>query len=122
MSALVVWMDHEHAKIFALSPEKMETHSLKKHEVRHHTSHDEQKHKNAEGFFHELASELKGASELLLVGPGLAKAQFKHHLENHHHQDLAKKVVGMETCDHPTDNQILDLGRKFFKKYDLFYG
>jgi len=51
---------------------------------------------------------------------GLAKDHFKTHLETHHTAGLAKRIIGMEVVDHPTDNQILAASRKFFKTYDLF--
>ena len=34
-------------------------------------------------FYHELAQKLINAKELVVMGPGIAKEQFKHHCESH---------------------------------------
>jgi hypothetical protein len=31
---------------------------------------------------------------------------------------IAKRIIGIETVDHPTDGQILAYAKKFFKKFD----
>lgn len=120
MSATVVWLDHKTAKLFKMVPGKMETENLHRDDGGGH----EASHKKAmeEKYYHELAKRISAASEILLVGPGLAKQEFKHHLEKHHHEAIAKKVVGMETVDHPTEKQVLATARKFFKKFDLYAG
>ncbi len=120
MAACILFIDSDHAKFFNLNPGKMESSELKKHDVKHHTT-GEKNDEHEKHFFHEVAGHLKNATEILIVGPGLAKAKFKTHLETHHHQDLAKKIVGVETVDHPTDPQIVAAGKKFFKGYDLFH-
>lgn len=120
MAACILFIDGEHAKFFNLNPGKMETTALKKHDHATHTAHDKNE-EHDKHFFHEVATHLKNVTELLIVGPGLAKNKFKTHLETHHHHDLAKKVVGIETVDHPTDAQIIAAGKKFFKAYDLFH-
>ena len=120
MAACILFIDSDHAKFFNLNPGKIESTELKKHEVKHHTG-SEKNEEHEHHFFHEVATHLKGVSELLIVGPGLAKNKFKTHLETHHHHDVAKSVVGMETIDHPTDPQIVAVGKKFFKTYDQFH-
>jgi stalled ribosome rescue protein Dom34 len=121
MANYVVFIDLEHAKIFELHPGKIEEHSMRRHEIRHHNGSEKENnnHKNEEKFFHQVASRLVGAHEVLLVGPGQAKTHFKHHMERHDHE-VNKKVVGMETVDHPTDNQIVALAKKFFKAHLQF--
>lgn len=121
MAAAIVYLDHQHAKIFRLGVGKADASQLNRREIKHHQSAETDKHKNADKFFHEVALELKDASEILVIGHGTAKQEFVHHLQNHHHENLAKKVVGTETVDHPTDNQLLALGRKFFKTWDAFH-
>ena len=119
MSAYVVWLDSHHAKLFKMTPDGAE-YKMDKHEIKHHDSRDDANHKNVSKFFEEVAGKLRDASEVLLVGPGEARKQFKHHLENHHHAELAKKIVGNEPMDHPHDAQILAHARKFFKVYDVY--
>ena len=121
MSACILWIDSEHANLFQISSEKVSKKSLKLKEKKHSNSHqDQHKHEAEEHFFHEIAETIGSIEELLIFGPGLAKNRFKTHLEKHHHQPLLKSVVGVEPLDHLTDNQILEAGRKFFKKYNLY--
>ncbi|MBK9324335.1 MAG: hypothetical protein IPM97_15530 [Bdellovibrionaceae bacterium] len=121
MSACVVWMDSEHAKIFKISEKGIEKLDVKHHEAHPIGSHhDAHKHNSEERFFHAVAKAVGKADELLVFGAGIAKSHFKSHLENHHHADLAKHLVGVETLDHLTDNQILESARKFFKKYNTY--
>lgn len=122
MANYVVWLDSSLARIFELHPDKVEELHLKRVEFRHHNGAEKSQnaHKNLEKYFHELAGALKEAHEILLVGPGDAKTHFRHHLEAHHHADVNKKIVGVETVDHPTDGQIVALGKKFFKKHLQF--
>lgn len=121
MSACVIWIDSEHAKIFKISTSKIDKQTLKHHSVNpigsHHDSH---KHNSEEKFFHEVALAIGDVEELLIFGSGLAKNHFKTHIEKHHHSQLAKHIVGVEPLDHLTDNQILEASRKFFKKFNTF--
>ncbi len=122
MNTYVVWMDSSQAKIYKVSEHPTKKVTLHHQEIKHHTAGDATNHKDPEKYFHTLAHDLHDAGEVVLMGPGLAKTHFVTHLEKHHHGDLNKKIVGVETVDHPTENQILALSRKFFKKYDQFHG
>ena len=122
MANFVIWMDQDHAKIFELHPNKIEAHNMKRHEIRHHSGFEKEQnnHKNGENFFHLIAKSLSDAHQILLLGPGLAKAHFKAHLDQHHHSDLAKKVVAVETVDHPTDPEIVASAKKYFRTHLRF--
>ncbi len=119
MSATILWLDHAHAKLFKLLGNKIEINQFKRTEIRHHTANEEHSHKDFSKFYHDVANQLSESSEILLIGPGTAKTQFQHYIEDKN-PHLKEKVVGVMTVDHPTDNEILALSRKFFKKYDLF--
>lgn len=125
MAAYVVWLDSREAKVFGLLPSGVEPHHVKAHGKKHHDQphgkHQEAHHPEAEGVFKELSAILKDASQVLLLGPGESKTHFKTYLERHSAGTLAKKIVGVETVDHPSDNQILEHARAFFKKYDLMH-
>ena len=115
MSALVIWIDREHAKLFQFSEEKMERKNLKSHHTDHHTHpFDQLDIKRQEHEFHsEIATHLNDCERILIVGPGVAKNHFQNFLTEHF-PALARKVAGCETLDHPTDPQIAALARKFF--------
>jgi stalled ribosome rescue protein Dom34 len=123
MTNYVVWLDSEKAQIYNLTTTGVIKSHLKKKGADHHT-HDKKDHShdsNLEHFFRDLALKFGDAEHVLLLGPGLAKTHFKAHLETHHVNGLAKKIIGIENSDHPTDNQILAEARKFYKTYDLFH-
>jgi stalled ribosome rescue protein Dom34 len=74
-----------------------------------------------QGYFHKVAEALKGAQEILVVGPANAKAEFVKHLQSHD-RELSKKVVAVEPVDHPTDRQLLAYARKHFRATDRMRG
>jgi len=122
MANYVVWLDSSEAKIFGLHPTEVDEKKMQRTEIRHHTGVEKEQnnHKNAEKFFHQVADALSDANEVLLVGPGEAKVHFRSHLEQHHHARVGSKIVGVETVDHPTDGQIVALARKFFRNHLKF--
>ena len=122
MAQYVVWLDSVKAQIFNLTPEGVVKTHLEKTEVDHHThsKKDVEVDTGTEHFFHGLCAKFADAEEILLLGPGLAKTHFKTYLEKHQPSGLAKKIIGIENSDHPTDNQILAEARRFFKTYNLF--
>ncbi|MGZ3722895.1 MAG: hypothetical protein ACXVA9_08205, partial [Bdellovibrionales bacterium] len=122
MSHNVIWMDTEKALIFDLKESGIEKSHVQRREIKHHTFNSKDHHgdPSIEHFYKDLAVKLNGVEELLILGPGEAKTHFKTFLETHYASGLAKKIIGVESSDHPTDNQILAAGRKFFKTYNLF--
>ena len=120
MSSYVVWIDSEHAKVFKMGTEGVQNQNIKSHEHNHHTHNSRDQHPDHSKFYHSVAESLKGAAEILIVGPGQGKLQFKEHLSKHNHAELAQKVLSVESMDHPTEGQILAHARKFFKHAHLF--
>lgn len=113
-------MDGAQAKLFELVDGKVVPKGIHKHEHHHHTSGENSKHHDEEKYFHDLAKLLANYKEILLIGPGQAKVHFRTHLEKHHHGNVAKAIVGVETVDHPTDREILALAHSRFKAIDQF--
>jgi stalled ribosome rescue protein Dom34 len=125
MNNYVVWMDSKNARIFALKSTGIEKSVLRKSDKDHHTrnKHDKKIDANAEHYYRDLAARLKGADQLLLMGPGLAKADFKSHLTTHQANTLAKKIIGLEdfqSDEHKTEKQMMAQAKKFFKEYEHF--
>lgn len=128
MKSYVVYLDQHQAKVFEFQKgekhkESFSTgsdgrtgHSSQKHAHGKHVEHPSPEEKK---FYHDLAHRLGDASEILILGPGLGKVHFQKHLEEHH-KPLSTKVVGVETLDHITENQMLAHARKFFRAHDLF--
>ena len=53
--------------------------------------------------------------------PAQAKVAFRHYIDEKH-RDVAKRVVGVETLDHPSDGELLAYARKYFVKVDQMLG
>src|SRR6266853_3714327 len=103
MSSYIVYLDHENAKIFKMIPGQKTELNLHKHVKLNHLSNQVAKKKDPSSFFQEVEDSLNDASEILILGHGNAKEQFVHHLNDHPHNALAKKIVGVEAVDKPTD-------------------
>ena len=101
-----------------ISPEDVEKsviHTAKPHAHLHSKSGTVGSGRSAESksYYHAVAESLKGAQEILVVGPAQAKLQLIKHLHAHH-PAMAELVVGIETVDHPTDGQLIAYARKYF--------
>jgi stalled ribosome rescue protein Dom34 len=110
MSYFSVWIDKQHAFIYEFTVDDvLET------KMQAHGAHDEA---HTEKFYHEVAQKLNNAKEVLLMGPGVAKDQFKHHCEKHHHNQLAHAIVGVRAMEgHPTKAMMMSKAHEFFKTY-----
>ena len=112
MSYCALWLDHQNAYIYTFTADGVEEAKLHSHGNEH------DKNNIPDKFFHEIAGKLNGTKELMIMGPGVAKDQFKHHCENHHHNALAKVIVGTKTmAAHPTKAMMLEKAHEFFDSY-----
>ena len=116
MASYVVWLDTDHANIHKFTSDGINQENMKRQGQTPHTHNHTDAARDSEKFYHELAGKLSDAERILLIGPGLGKTHFKTHLEEHHHGKLAGKVIGVETVDKITDNQIDAFARKYFHK------
>jgi stalled ribosome rescue protein Dom34 len=122
----VVWLDHSEAHVMHIAPDDIEKsviHPAKPHQHLHSKSGGPGSGKASEDkqYYHAIAEALKGAQEILVVGPAQAKLQLVKHI-NTHDQALSDKVVGVETIDHPTDGQLVAYARKYFVAKDRMLG
>ncbi len=113
MALLAIWVDREHAKLFRYSSENLtQTHFTANTAPNHHEGQLDHLKKEVK-FFKEFTPSLLGATEILILGPGVAKHHFRTFLTEHH-PDLARKIVGCETIGHPSEAQIIEHARQFF--------
>jgi stalled ribosome rescue protein Dom34 len=118
----IVWLDHLNARVVEFSDGAGETITVESE------STDRQLHRKSGkpgsghapdnvAFFHDLATTIADIREILITGPGTAKIAFKRYVDEHH-PDLARRVVGVETMDHPSDGELLAHGRQYFRRVD----
>lgn len=121
----VVWIDHAEAHVQHFSRDDVEKKLVhgKPHKHLHHKRGAQASGHAAEdqAYYHKVAEAIAGAEEVLVVGPANAKHEFVKHLESHD-PALRKKVVAVETVDHPSDGQVLAYARKHFRAIDQMRG
>lgn len=111
MSHYAVWLDHQYAYIYEFGLNGVDELTLKASSYGDHI----------EKFYHSVAEKLPNAEELVLMGPGTAKEQFKHHCEKHHHAQLAKAIIAVKPMEaHPTKAMMLHEARELFKEHHLW--
>ena len=118
-----LWIDHKKAVIFTLADEGAEIKRISSENKV--TSSSEAQKKSVEenngkhlsgqlnNFYDEVVNYICDAESILIFGPGEAKVELKKRLES---RKLHQKVVGFETADKMTDNQIVVKVRQRFLK------
>ena len=64
-------------------------------------------------YYDAVIAQLQDAKSILIFGPGEAKGEFKKRLE---HKGFGERIVGVETTDKMTDNQVAAKVRDHYKK------
>lgn len=118
----VVWLDHAEAHVMHIAPDDVEKSII--HPTNPHQHLHSRKGTLGSGrapedhaYYHAIVDALKGAQEVLIVGPASAKLQLVKHIHSHDHA-MVDKIVGVETVDHPTDGQVVAYARKYFASKD----
>lgn len=121
---VVIWIDHKEAHILYFDPSKNELiKSVSSHTHLHHKAHEigSGNAPDDHNFFHRVISAVADVNEILIVGPGSAKVELiKHAAVNN--PAVSKKIVGVETIDHPSDAQIIAYAKKYFIRVDNLKG
>ena len=116
------WLDHVEARIFFFDRDVSEVHTLRT-TLPHHQLHNKagtiegKKNPPDETFCDKITAQLEPAKEWLILGPGSAHHELAAHVRSCHPQ-LAGRIIGVATVDHPTDNQIVAHARSFFRAAD----
>lgn len=118
----IVWIDHTQAHVMHISPGDVEAAIVRPANPHQHL-HNKRgvvgtgRAPEDQHFYHEVVETLKGAQEILIVGPASAKLNLVKHIHSHDAQ-LSDKVVGVESVNHPTDGQLVAYARKYFEAAD----
>jgi stalled ribosome rescue protein Dom34 len=118
----VIWIDHKEAHVMFLSEDASEAEIIRSkstHSHLHHKANEIGSGRSAldSKYLHSVIQAVKESKEILILGPGYVKLELIKHAHKHDAQ-IAEKIVGVETVDHPTDKEILAHARKFFYKVD----
>ena len=118
----VVWLDHNEAHVMHISPDDVEKSLVQpvnppRHLQRKRGSVSGSRQPEDQRYYHEVVDAVKGAAEILIVGPGHAKLELIKHIHAHD-RGVVKQIVGVETVDHPSDAQLVAHARKYFVAKD----
>jgi len=123
----VIWLDHEHAKVFHLDRESFDETVLKmpKHQIasrmKGRDSHHRGESHDQKEYFEAIVKAVDGSQEILVMGPGTAKLELVKHVHKNEPK-VEGHIVGVESADHPTDGQILAHARRYFRAKDRMLG
>ncbi|MCE2916059.1 MAG: hypothetical protein LW768_10995 [Rubrivivax sp.] len=115
----VIWLDHETARIFGFDAENVDARKVRAHH--HPTGQHGSEVRTQHEYFAAVCEALEGPTEVLALGPRTGLADFEHYAKKHRPQ-TARRIVGWEHADHPTDNQIVAQARDWFVRYDRMNG
>ena len=115
----VVWVDHRVAKIFYLGLDAVDGKTIHSNLATGHLHHKA----NTVGsgnvpedpaFFKQIDEALQTSEAVLIVGPGNEKTLLLKYLKEGPHAHKARDLHA-KPCDHPTDHEIIALGRRHFQ-------
>src|SRR4051812_45095696 len=115
-----VWIDHSEAKIFHFHAEAikhLDVRAPDAHSHVHNRAAASGRREESESFYRDVVHAFAESPEVLIAGPSTAKLALIRHLHRHH-PELERRVVGIETVDHPTDRQLVAYARKYFVAAD----
>lgn len=107
----VVWTDHQHAKVMHFDATEAQTVNVKAHS--HPTGQHGSGVRTEHEFFGHVCDALDASAEVLAVGPKTGLHDFQHYAQKHR-PATARRIVAYEVVDHPSDNQLLAMARKWF--------
>ncbi|SDZ49844.1 hypothetical protein SAMN05518669_1502 [Variovorax sp. YR634] len=107
----VAWVDHHAAQVLQFDASQVLAQQVREHVhcTRQHGSNVRSEHE----FFGEVCDAMKGVAEVLVAGSHTAQADFRHYVEKHR-PELAQHVVGWETVEHMSTNELVALARRYF--------
>lgn len=123
----VVWLDHERARIHQFNADDVESetvfangpNTLVQRQEHGHDPGPRTGKKTAEDrrYYEAVVRALEPAQAWLILGPGLAKKELVRHIEEHASR-FRERIAAVEAAEHPSDGEILERARAFFRAYD----
>jgi hypothetical protein len=114
----VVWIDHRVAKIFYLGLEAVDEQTIHADLASEHLHHKANtigsgKALDDPSFFQRIDEALQNSQAVLIVGPGNEKNLLLRYLAEGPGSRKSREIRA-EACDHPSDREIIALGRRHF--------
>lgn len=115
----VLWIDHHEARIFHFNATEVDRLVIHPDHPARHLHHKAQTIGSGNAaedhdFLQRVADALSDAAAILVTGPADEKTELVKHI-GQHAPALTQKIVAVETVDHPSDRQLVDHARRYFK-------
>jgi len=118
----VVWIDHRQARLLHFNASEVDEQVLRPdhpaHSLHHKDSVGGGRAPEDQRFLENIAKSLADAGAVLIVGPSSEKNELVKHIKRHH-PEMAIRIEGVESLDHPTDGELLAYARHYLKSADL---
>ena len=119
----VVWIDHLEARVFHFDPSDVDRLVIRHDDPTRHIHHKANSIGSGhaaedQDFLDAVAKSIADAGAVLITGPANEKTELVKHIQKHE-PNLMKIIVGVETVDHPSDGELVDHARRYFKAEDL---
>ncbi len=114
----VVWIDHLTAKVFPMGRAGVGQVVVHAHPSSTHLHHKANtigsgRAEEDKSFLPTVAESLRFCRDILIVGPGNERTMLLNYLQDNR-KDLDATELHVEASDHPTDREIIALGRRRF--------
>jgi stalled ribosome rescue protein Dom34 len=121
----LVWIDHREAKVFHLNATEADRTVVRSthpdQHIHHKANSGDSGHAPVDNEYLKRVTEaLAHAGAMLITGPAGAKTELASYITRTH-PDLAARISGIETVDHPSDGALLAHARTFFKADDRMH-
>jgi len=114
----LVWIDHRLAKLFYLGLDAVEQVTIEAHLTTEHLHHKANSIGSGHvehdpSFFRRIEEVLRNCEAVLIVGPGTEKSLLLKYLKESPHAPAGRDLHASPS-DHPSDREIIALGRHHF--------
>ena len=122
---VLVWIDHREAKFFQFDATDVQRANVRSSHPDQHIHHKANSGDSGhtaidKEFLKRVTAAISHAGAILITGPANAKTELAHYIKQSQ-PNLAQRISGVETLDHPSDGELLALARTFFKADDRMH-
>jgi hypothetical protein len=122
----IVWIDHHETRILHFNDNDVLCTHVRPNDRHVHLHHKANTIGSGRApvdhdYHREIAAKLGDSCLFLIVGPSTAKTELAASLADVGGADLQARLAGVQPIDHPTDNELVAHGRKFFKSYNRMH-
>ncbi|MEJ1961606.1 MAG: translational machinery protein [Gammaproteobacteria bacterium] len=121
----LIWIDHREAKVFQFDATDFDRTLIRSTHPDRHIHHKANSGDSGhapldDAFFKRVAQAIEKAGAILVTGPASAKTELVSYIKRTQ-PNLAARISGVESLDHPTDGALVALARTFFKADDRMH-